>query len=110
MANIVSLDLQEENDGMYKILYYQKSLVVPSGIGNESDAVQSVLANKINVHFTNGALYQSLDTKKAIEEDTAYWELVANSDTPTFSLTSGACFLKVINDGNGDSIFNITGV
>lgn len=111
MANIQELGLQRYDDGQYQKHYYQKTIYVPIGIGNESDAVRVVLANKINVHFTNGSLYESLATPEDIENDTAHWEFVADSTAPVFTLTAGATFLKLINSsGTEEALLNITGV
>lgn len=108
---IVDMNLERvRKQGQYELLYYQKSLTVPSGDGNASDAVRVVVANKVLCHFTNGRLEESLDSKEAIENDTAHWEVVGYSSQQTVPLNAGALHLRVINDGQGDSIFNITGV
>lgn len=107
---IEDLDLQRvRKQGQYEKLYYQKSMKVSSSIGNSSNAVR-ILTAKNSVQFTNGTLYQSLDSEDNIKNDIAYWEPVATSDLDTFALSGSVFFLKVINDGNGESIFNVTGV
>jgi hypothetical protein len=108
---IINMDLERvRKQGQYELLYYQKSLIVASGAGNMSDALRVVVANKANCHFTNGRLEESLSSIEEIESDTAYWETVAFSTEQNYPLSAGALFLRVINDGNGDSVFNTTGV
>lgn len=96
--------------GQYELLYYQKSMNVPSGNGNMSNALRVIVANKTNCHFTNGRLEESLDSEEAIKNDTAHWEQVAFSSEQNYPLSAGALFLRVVNDGNGPSVFNTTGV
>lgn len=110
MANIKELDLRRIDQGQYQQHFFQSNIVVPQGIGNESDAVRVILADKINVHFTAGTLYESLSAESDIINDTALWLYVSSSAQDVFQITAGASYLKVVNDGTEDSIFNITGV
>lgn len=108
---IVDMDLERvRKQGQYELLYYQKSLTVSNSNGAMSDALRVTVANKVLCHFTNGRLEESLDSKEAIENDTAHWEVVGYSSQQTVPLNAGALFLRVVNDGNGDSVFNVTGV
>ena len=109
---IERLNLRHFSDGQYKHDYYQRTILVPQGIGNESNAFFVVLANSLKVQVYNCTIWESLDTIASIQADTAKWGLVADSATdPTFVLDRGASFLKIINtSGSETALLLATGV
>lgn len=111
MATIKDLDLQRYTDGNYVSKYFQKTIRVPAGIGNESDAIQVVTRESIKVQIFNCALYESLSSIEEVENDTAIWELVSDGSTTTFPLDKGASFLKIVNDNAAqEAVMTMTGV
>ena len=110
--NIIELELNRYGDGQYTKLWYQKSITVPVGVGNKSDAYLAVVSDSLKLHTSgNVNVYESLDSKEAIENDTAKWKLISDATTSVFPLNAGASYFYIENtSGSLEAWANITGV
>lgn len=105
------LQLYEYDNHRKLLLYFNKSITVPSGIGNKSKAYLVIASDAIKVHIKNAKLYESLADEASIKDDTAYWEIVTDGTTATFPLTAGVSWLYIENKSDTEeAILNITGV
>ena len=92
--------------------YFQVNLILPAGIGNETEAVEIVTADSLKIHTSiNVDVYESLDTKEAVENDTALWILISDGTRAVFPATKGKSFVKAVNKSATEiTKMNITGV
>lgn len=103
------LDLRHYSNGQDQKDYYQKSATVAQSAGLESTVYEVAVKVNLTVHFTNGTLHESIGSKEEVEAETAYWTLLGSSAS-TVVLNPGYKFIKVINDGVGASVFNVSGM
>ena len=105
------LTLQEYDNHRKLLLYFNKSVSVPAGVGNKSKAYFVVASDSIKVHLKNAILYESLNEEYQIQNDTAHWELVTDGTASVFPLSNGVSWLYIENtSATEEAILNITGV
>ena len=106
------LQLYEYDNHRKLLLYFNKSITVPAGIGVKSKAYLVIASDAIKVHIKNAKLYESLAEERYILNDTAYWEVVTDGvSTNIFPLTAGVSWMYIENiSATEEAILNITGV